>query len=94
MLMLKSLDKRKAPDMDAYEEASGESLKNFLGRFEKYCSKNIAADKHKTFWLPELKKLLTGDLLKADVGIESETTIMSGPLIEVESSPEEREEFL
>ena len=36
----------------------------------------------------------TGDPQDADVVIESETTIRSGPIIEVESSVEVEEEFI
>ena len=47
------MDNRKAPDIEIHDELTGETLPEYLNRFEEYCSSNIRG--HNRFWINELK---------------------------------------
>ena len=59
---MQRIDNRKVPDIEKYDANSGETLEEYISKFEKYCKNNIKGDK--TFWIPELEKHLSGKTLK------------------------------
>jgi len=61
--VMKSLGGRKIPDMDKYNESTGEEISRYLVRFEKYCRDNVNGGRES--WLAELKSHLEGRALKA-----------------------------
>ena len=61
-IIAERLDNRRVPILGKYDEESGESLENYLSRFENYCEDNIKGGK--SFWIDELESRLTGDTLE------------------------------
>ena len=51
------------PEFEKYDENSGESLMEYLERFERFCQRNVNGDEDS--WIGELKKKLSGDTLRA-----------------------------
>ena len=60
--LLERIDNRRIPDIEKYDHKNGESLKEYLKKFEKYCDDNIKGDI--SFWIPELEKHLSGRILQ------------------------------
>jgi len=54
---------KKIPELEKFNEKSGEDLKKYLAKFEKYCSQNINGDRDG--WVIELKEHLEGRTLEA-----------------------------
>jgi len=54
---------RKIPEMEKFDENSGQELKKYLSEFENYCKENLNGGK--LGWLAELKKNLDGKTLEA-----------------------------
>ena len=57
------LDNRKIPNQEKFDENSGESLKEYMLKFESYCKANIKGSKR--FWISELGEHLDKETLKA-----------------------------
>lgn len=60
---LRMFDNRKLPVQEKFDDASGEDLKNYLIKFEKYCECNFRGDR--IFWIGELQRHVEGKVLKA-----------------------------
>lgn len=60
---IRRLDSRKLPAQEKFSESSGESLKHYLEKFEKYCKHNFKGEK--IFWIGELQRHLQGRVLLA-----------------------------
>ena len=54
-------DSRMVPEFDKFDERSGETLTEYLIRFERYCQRHIRDDEDA--WIRVLKKMLSGDTL-------------------------------
>ena len=61
--LLERIDNRRAPEIGNFDPNTGETLAEYLSRFEKYCKDNLKGDS--TYWIPELEKHLSGKTLKA-----------------------------
>ena len=61
--VLGKLDNRKTLALDKFDDKSGETIEEYLTRFEQHCRDNIRNDM--SYWPEELKAHLQGDLLKA-----------------------------
>ena len=61
-ILAEKIDNRKVPVQGKYDEDSGESLQDYLKRFEKYSEDNVRGDAQ--FWIDELEERLTGETLK------------------------------
>ena len=61
--LLDKLDNRRVPQLEDFDEKSGEELKEYLQKFEKYCEDNIRGSSN--FWVRELEGHLSGETLKA-----------------------------
>lgn len=57
------LDTRKVPPQEKFDESSGESLKRYLTKFERYCTINFKGEKD--LWIGELERHLSGKILEA-----------------------------
>ena len=62
-ILAEKIDNRKVPLQGNYDENTGESLKDYLTRFESYCQDNLRGGR--SFWIDELERRFTGDTLKA-----------------------------
>ena len=60
--MLERLDNRRMPQLEGYD-GDRDELEEYLIKFEDYCEENIRGNH--SFWIKELEKLLTGDILAA-----------------------------
>ena len=58
----RSLDLRKLPKLEMYNEETGRDLLKYLDKFEMYCKENFRG--HKDFWISELEEHLQGETLK------------------------------
>ena len=67
-ILVEKIDNRKVPLQGKYDESSGESLTDYLDRFEDYCKDNIRGGNR--FWIDELEGKLMGDTLKAFYAIK------------------------
>ena len=67
--LLAKIDNRRAPEIDDYDDASGETLEEYLDRFARYCDDNLKGDS--LYWIPELEKHLSGAPLKALKSLKS-----------------------
>ena len=65
--ILGKFDTRKAADFPKFQEDKGQSLHDYLVSFEKYCKQNLRGESDT--WVTELEKYLTGDCLKAFLGM-------------------------
>ena len=75
-LIADKLDNRKVPSLRKYDEHSGESLTDYLGKFENYCQTNLKGGTEGC--LDELENYLTGETIEVyktmkDVGDSYET---------------------
>ena len=62
-MMAERMDTRKVPKLEAFDEESGMSLRDYLEEFEEYCMDNIKGDSR--YWIRELEGQLSGELLEA-----------------------------
>ena len=62
-ILVDKIDSRKVPKVAKFDELSGQHLKDYLTKFEDYCTNNIRGGK--SFWINELEEMLTGDVLEA-----------------------------
>ena len=61
-ILADKLDNRKVPEQGKFDENGGESLEEYLIKFEKYCQANIRGDSH--CWVDELESKLSGEMLE------------------------------
>ena len=62
-IMAERMDTRKVPKLEAFDEESGMSLRDYLEEFEEYCMDNIKGDSR--YWIRELEGQFSGELLEA-----------------------------
>ena len=67
--LLSRIDNRRSPEIEKFDPNSGETLREYLARFERYCRDNLKGDS--TYWLVELEKHLSGKSLKALQSLKS-----------------------
>lgn len=61
--VLGKLDNRKSLELDKFDEKSGESMKEYLKRFQEHCKQNVKSNR--SYWPAELERHLEGETLKA-----------------------------
>lgn len=61
--LLRHLDFRPVPQLDSFNENSGQTLFQYLEKFEYYCCQNYKGKKY--LWINELERHLTGGVLEA-----------------------------
>ena len=60
--LLKKLDSRKVPELDKYNESTGQDLVKYLHRFEDYCQETYRGKPY--LWVTELERHLSGKTLE------------------------------
>ena len=60
---MNKLGAKKVPDMEKFDEKSGQELKQYLKSFEQFCTKTLYCDKD--LWLGQLEHNLSGKILNA-----------------------------
>ena len=63
--LIDKLDSRRAPEFDDFIEDEGETLGDYLDRFEEYCMENVKGQKGCRAWVSELQKHLSDDMRTA-----------------------------
>jgi len=81
--VLGKLNKGRIPDLENFDERSGQSLERYLRKFEKYCKENVNGGK--SGWISELSNHLEGKTLrafKAVRGVEDDYDMVRDKLLE------------
>ena len=60
---------KRAPELERFDETSGQDLRQYFRQFEKYCERNF--DCEKDLWLSQLERNLSGKVLSAFSAVRS-----------------------
>ena len=61
-MLVKNIDNRRSPELKKFDEKSGECLKTYIKKFEKYCNDNIKGNQD--VWIDEMANKLQGNALE------------------------------